>query len=430
MHYCPNCGSKTDPHGKFCENCGYKLQKASAKPRYAILAAVVVLFFLLATSAFSKGPGHGIRNLFDFHFIRTALKSPKVAQPKPTPPVTHTPKNNPPKVTQPETHTTNIPKTGKSKLHKGIYIFRENDRYGLVNESLIEILPANNEEIIQQGKYTIVNNGNRSTVYNHSGEIIANPGMKIDRMINKDHFTSLSSDGEQSLIYHISGELIQTVDGKAQFSKDKPKILHFHSEAQQKVTILNKDFSIRYEGPAEDVSEGNHVKSLKQDVFSFQRDGKWGMMNQFGEVLISPNYDYLSAVSDDGLIGFSQENQGGVMDINQQPLFTEAVQPDGQILHYVTPKNNNFIYRENTDQKNNYRLWNRTGLQTNEIDDVGVGFYMQDGDICNFDGIKLGEDPTDIICFSENGKDFYYQGVNGALNIVDGKTGEVLASSI
>lgn len=346
-----------------------------------------------------------------------------------------------------EESVTNKSKTSQSKdgtkhankviRKETLFVYSGNLGQGLVDKELNIILPdsAETQFISQQGEFFIATNydNERALIFNQKGEQIAQTSSRGVWIIDPDHYAV--SNEEQSDIYDFSGNHLISVSGTGRFWGDENQLLLFFSESAKKATILNGDLSVRTEITVDQVSTGFFVDSEAKNYFSYCINEQWGLMDEYGKVIIEPTYDYLSSPDTKGQLGYRLNETGGIMNLKQEVLFSQALSSEGQIYPCWPTWSGKFIYSyiHSVDADGgtlySYELWDENGILSTNITSVNQGTIAKNDRILNYDGIELERNPQSIFTIFTSPLDttkLLFKGENGITKLIDKGSGEVL----
>lgn len=318
-----------------------------------------------------------------------------------------------------------------------LFVYSGNLGQGLVDKDLNIILPdsAETQFISQQGDFFIATNydNEHSLIFNQKGEKVTETSSRGVWIIDANHYAV--SNEETSDIYDFSGNHLASVSGAGRFWGDENQLLLFFSENERKATILNDDLSIRTGITADQVSTGFFVDSEAKNYFSYCVNEQWGLMDENGKVIIEPKYDYLSSPDIEGRIGYRLNETGGIMNLKQEVLFSQALSSEGQIYPCWPTSSGKFIYSyihsvdDNGGTLYSYELWDENGILSTDITSVNQGTIAKNDRILNYDGIELGRNPQSIFTIFTSPLDttkLLFKGENGMTKLIDKESGEVL----
>ncbi|WP_265459951.1 WG repeat-containing protein [Enterococcus sp. HY326] len=253
---------------------------------------------------------------------------------------------------------------------QNVFSFKTTDNmYGLVNQELDIIYPPEYDRVIVRGGYTLLDSYDeeieRVLIDKTGNEIfkLENDTSYVIYVIDNNHYM-LSSDRE-SQVYDFSGNDVTSVAGSASPGSFGTSLLLFLDEETGTGTILDGNFSITTTFEASDVMGSGLVTSENKNYFSFaDENGLWGLMDENGEVIIAPTYDYLSSPNPEGILGFITGDEGGLIDLSGQVTATiEAGEeqyiwpafsgPDTRSADYFFHTNLNSDVNELLDRKGN-----------------------------------------------------------------------------
>ena len=155
------------------------------------------------------------------------------------------------------------------KYKEGMFLVSQNEQYGIINMNGVEVIPVEYSSIIVDNYYNV------DSKYQKTGFIVCKKDdtgyhygyidYKGDMVVNTE-YSEIERITETEDDEHIY--LVAYKDGQAGLLKDKKQILNFEYE------------NIEY--------------NAYNDVYKIQRNGKQGLVDKDGNIVIEPQYDNLS----------------------------------------------------------------------------------------------------------------------------------------
>lgn len=303
---------------------------------------------------------------------------------------------------QPDVESSNKEKESSSLENldtQNVFAFKTNDgMYGLVNQELDIIYPAEYNRVIIRGGYTLLDSYyediERVLIDKTGNEIfrLENDTSSVIYVIDDNHY--ISSSDRESRIYDFSGNEVTSVAGNASVGSFGGSLLLFLDEETGKGTILDENFSISTNFEASDVMSSGFVTSENKNYFSFADENElWGLMDENGEVIITPTYDYLSSPNPEGILGFVIGDEGGLIDISGQVIATIEAGEDQFIWPaFSGPETTSNDYFFHTDWNSDINeLLDKNGHVVQIFEDWDNDVLIHDGVAYLYDGTTFGK---------------------------------------
>lgn len=203
------------------------------------------------------------------------------------------------------------------------FIVSKDKKWGVVNWKNNEVIPIKYESITgtKFEKYIIKENG-KYGVINIFGNVIIKPKYTGLSQINRKTYIVSTGKGKK---YYILGSRNDFTEADIDLSSKYDKILSFCDH----VAIVRKEgadfildlysYEMKILGYDYNVA-GDFVNRM---AVVRNRNGKYGIINEDGEVVIEPEYEYLS-LEGDGMVLFKEGKNYGYMDIMENIVIPAA----------------------------------------------------------------------------------------------------------
>lgn len=193
------------------------------------------------------------------------------------------------------------------------FIVSKEKKWGVVNWKNNEVIPIKYENVTET-KYEkfIVREKGKYGVINNFGNILIRPKYRGLSQINKKTYIVSTGKGEK---YHILGSRNDFTEADIDLSSKYDKILSFCSH----VAIVRKDgmdFILDlYSYEMKILGSNYKVVSdfINRMAVIKGRNGKYGLINEEGDIVIEPEYQYLSLEGED-MVLFREGKNYGYMD--------------------------------------------------------------------------------------------------------------------
>lgn len=191
-------------------------------------------------------------------------------------------------------------------------------------------------------------------------------------------------------------------------------------------TILDENFSIATTFEASDVMGSGLVTSENKHYFSFaDENGLWGLMDENGEVIIAPTYDYLSSPNPEGILGFISGDEGGLIDLSGQVTATIKAGEEQYIWPaFGGPDTRSADYFFHTDLNSDINeLLDRNGNVVQIFEDWDNDVLIHAGAAYLYDGTTFGKNVQHVFTTE---KEVLLQDREGNLSLYNKSDGTLL----
>ncbi|MCK4668116.1 WG repeat-containing protein [Candidatus Dependentiae bacterium] len=287
--------------------------------------------------------------------------------------------------------------------------FKYKIKYGILSDKGKLIIMPYYDDIINKGNVFLVEKKGKYGIYNLDGTMIGKP--IYDKIIFVGDNIILKKRNYYYLMC-IKGNVL--IKGKYEIVKSKNKKIFIINDVEKKrifnienrkqitkqyddVQINNYDFySVKINGKWGIInSNGDILISLKYDgikggknckYFSFKKENKWGFINKYEDIIAKPIYDNIKFTL--SYIFVTKNNKVGILDNELEikvPIFYDEIKFSGINDYWIVKENNKF------------------GLLSNNIEIIKCKY----NDIKIINNVVMAKDKSKLVLLNLKGEKYY-----------------------
>ena len=216
-----------------------------------------------------------------------------------------------------------------------MFLVRKNKSYGLLDKDLNTIIEPKYEQLMVAGMYVNASIGDNIYVFDLSGkEVKDSEYIGLEKTSTEKYYIAQDEEGyycvldtDMEVVLPAEYDYIKEIDNTDLISATKGDTITIYSANMRELVskdnaemdIVNNHIELKtddkimyYTLDGKEVD--NKTVYIKNEIYTDEKNGKWGFVDASNNVIVEYDYDYLTEVNEYGFAGIYKNGKWGVVD--------------------------------------------------------------------------------------------------------------------